>query len=61
MHYTGDKKEIGWKGEVIVTQGRMAVLDENDRGEPLIAIAAGKLIPENWVGRRVSVVIKLED
>lgn len=60
MHYTGDKKEIEWRGEVIVAQGLMAVLDENKDGKPVIAVSAGKLIPENWVGKRVRVTVSLE-
>lgn len=60
MHYTGDKKEIEWAGEVIVTQGQMCVLEENKDGVPFIAVAAGMLVPENWVGKRVRVTVKLE-
>jgi len=60
MHYTGDKKEIEWHGEVIVAQGRMCVFTENDEGVPVVAVAAGKIIPENWVGKRARVTVKLE-
>jgi hypothetical protein len=61
MHYTGSKKEIYWKGEVIVAQGQMCVLEENKDGVPVVAVGAGKLIPENWVGKRVRVTVKLEE
>lgn len=61
MHYTGTKKEIEWKGEVIVAQGQLCVLAENDRGVGVVAVGAGKLIPENWVGKRVRVIVKLEE
>ena len=61
MHYSGDKNEIEWRGEVIVTQGRMAVLQENKDGDPVLAVGSGKMIPENWVGKRVHVLVKLEE
>jgi hypothetical protein len=32
---------------------------ETNEGVPILALAAGKLVPDNWVGKRVRVTVEL--
>lgn len=58
MKYVGTETKIQYEGKMIVTQGRFCVMLETSEGEVVIAIDAGKLVPENWLHERVRVIVE---
>ncbi len=65
MQYHGKENKIDWTGKTRIVQhpvhGKacIVVVAENDQGTPVLNIDAGKLVPDNWVGKRVKVTVEL--
>lgn len=65
MRYAGDDNKIDWTGttEVIraVNPARnlVSLMVENDAGKKVLAIDAGKVVPDNWLGKRVRITVEL--
>jgi len=64
MQYMGDKNETTLKGTLRIEPNTktLALYVEDDEGKDVhFAVSVGKLLPTNWVGKRVSVTTKLLD
>ena len=56
MYATNNKIEL--EGTVEVHEGQMVLVVKAPTGEPQLIVAAGALIPENWIDQDVKVVIE---
>jgi hypothetical protein len=65
MKYEGPESKIDWTGKTLIIPhpvhgyNEIVVMVETNEGVPILALAAGKLIPDNWVGKRVRVTVEL--
>jgi hypothetical protein len=66
MIYEGPENKIDWTGKTLIVPNphchgynEIVVMVETDKGMPVLALAAGKLVPDNWVGKRVRITVEL--
>jgi hypothetical protein len=65
MKYEGPDAKIDWTGTTEIIQAgeppRMLVslFIEDDKGRKWLALDAGKIVPDNWVGKRVRITVEL--
>jgi hypothetical protein len=65
MIYEGTENKVEWAGKTSIQShpetglATIVLMLENDKGTPVLAIAAGKIVPDNWVGKRVRVTVEL--
>lgn len=60
MRYVGEKKKIEWQGKIILEQGYMMLHVEDVTTGKLVpmAISIGNVVPENWIDKRVKIVVE---
>lgn len=66
MRYAGNDDKIDWTGTTeVMTAGDpprrlVALMVEHEKTKkPVIALDAGKLVPDNWLGKRVRITVEL--
>lgn len=65
MYYEGKDNKLDWEGKTSIVENPnpgnacVVIIAENGRGTPVININAGKLVPDNWVGKRVRITVEL--
>lgn len=66
MRYAGNDTKIDWTGatETITADNpprRLVVLlvEHDSTKKPVLMLDAGKLVPDNWIGKRVRITVEL--
>jgi hypothetical protein len=65
MKYEGPDSKIEWEGttEFILAgepvRALVSLVVEDGKGRKWLALDAGKLVPDNWAGKRVRVTVEL--